>query len=464
MTDIDFMDEALAQAGVAGKAGEVPVGAVVVKDGRVIATGRNGPIDGNDPTAHAEIVALRAAASVLGNYRLEGCELFVTLEPCAMCSGAMLHARLSRVVFGAADPKTGAAGSVVNLFAQPQLNHHTALEGGIRANECSTLLQDFFKTRRTQKRVETQMNHPLRDDALRTPDARFADLPGYPWEPHYISNLPALAGLRMHYLDEGASTNTAKADQTTWLCLHGNPAWSYLYRKMIPVFLDAGGRVVAPDMLGFGKSDKPKKEESHTFTWHRQILLELIERLDLRNVVLVVQDWGGLLGLTLPFAAPGRYKGLLVMNTTLATGEVPLSAGFVAWRDMCAKNPSFDIARLFARGNPQMSAPECKASMVPFPDAGHRAATRVFPAMVPEFTDSDGATVSRQARDFWTQEWTGQTMMAVGMQDPVLGEPVMNDLRKMIRNCPEPMWVAQGGHFVQEHGEPIAQAAVATFR
>ena len=430
MTDIDFMGAALAQAHAAAQAGEVPVGAVVVKDGRVIASGRNGPIDGNDPTAHAEIVALRAAAKALGNYRLEGCELFVTLEPCAMCAGAMLHARLSRVVYGAVDPKTGAAGSVVNLFAQPRLNHHTTMESAVRADECSALLQDFFKTRRAQKRMETQMNHPLRDDALRTPDAQFANLPGYPWSPHYISDLPALAGLRMHYLDEGAPINAPQADQTTWLCLHGNPAWSYLYRKMIPVFLGAGGRVVAPDLIGFGKSDKPKKDEVHTFTWHRQTLLELIERLDLRNIVLVVQDWGGLLGLTLPFAAPDRYKGLLVMNTTLATGEVPLSAGFLAWRDMCAKNPGFDIARLFARGNPQMSAPECAAYMLPFPDAGHRAATRVFPAMVPEFADSDGAAVSRQARDFWTNVWAGKTIMAVGRQDPVLGEPVMKDLQK----------------------------------
>ena len=464
MTDIDFMEVALAQARDAAHAGEVPVGAIVVKNGRVIATGRNGPIDGNDPTAHAEIVALRAAAKALGNYRLEGCELFVTLEPCAMCSGAMLHARLDRVVFGATDPKTGAAGSVINLFAQPQLNHHTAVQGGVRADESAALLQDFFKTRRAQRRKETEMNHPLRDDALRTPDTQFANLPGYPWAPNYISDLPALAGLRMHYLDEGKSKAGEPTDQTTWLCLHGNPAWSYLYRKMIPVFGGAGGRVVAPDLIGFGKSDKPKKDEAHTFTWHRQVLLEFIERLDLRNVVLVVQDWGGLLGLTLPVASPGRYKGLLVMNTTLATGEAPLSPGFLAWRDMCAKNPGFDIARLFARGNAHMSAAECAAYMAPFSDAGHRAATRVFPGMVPEFADSDGAAVSRQARDFWSHKWAGQTMMAIGMQDPVLGAPVMNELKNVIRHCPQPMLVAQGGHFLQEHGEPIAQAAVATFR
>ncbi|MBE0588708.1 MAG: tRNA adenosine(34) deaminase TadA, partial [Hydrogenophaga sp.] len=133
--DQRFMRAALAEAQRAAQAGEVPVGAVVVQAGRVIAIGRNAPIDGLDPTAHAEIVALRAAARALGNYRLDDCTLYVTLEPCAMCSGAMLHARLPRVVFGAADHKTGAAGSVVNLFAEPQLNHQTAVQGGVLADE-----------------------------------------------------------------------------------------------------------------------------------------------------------------------------------------------------------------------------------------------------------------------------------------------------------------------------------------
>lgn len=295
----------------------------------------------------------------------------------------------------------------------------------------------------------------LRDDALRTADDRFEGLPGYPWPPQYLADLPALDGLRLHYLDEG------RADAPrTWLCLHGNPAWSYLYRKMIPVFLAAGDRVIAPDMPGFGKSDKPKKVQSHSFSWHRQVLLEFVERLDLRNVQLVVQDWGGLLGLTLPMAARQRYTGLLVMNTVLATGDVPLSPGFLAWREMCAKNPEFDIARLFARGNPQMTPAECAAYMAPYPDAGHRAATRIFAAMVPEFPDSDGAALSRQARDFWRDQWQGRTMMAVGKQDPVLGLPVMEQMRGWIRGCPEPMVLEHAGHFVQEHGAVIAEEAL----
>ena len=450
------MGLALQQAWLAAAAGEVPVGAVVVRDGQVIAAGRNAPVGSCDPTAHAEIMALREAARTVGNYRLDDCDLYVTLEPCAMCSGAMLHSRLRRVVFGAADPKTGAAGSVVDLFAQPALNHRTQVVGGVLGEECAALLLDFFQDRRQEARA---MGSPVREDALRTPEERFAGLPGYPWEPRYLSDLPSLAGLRLHYLDEGPATA-----RVTWLCLHGNPAWSFLYRKMLPVFLAAGHRVVAPDLIGFGRSDKPKKESAHSFGWHRQVLLELVERLDLRQVVLVVQDWGGLLGLTLPMAAEQRYRGLLAMNTTLGTGDDPLSPGFIAWREMCEKNPEFDVARLFARGNPQMSAAECGAYSAPFPDRGHRAALRAFPRMVPDRPDADGAAISRQAREFWAHRWTGQSLMAVGAQDPVLGLPVMKALRDGIRGCPEPIVIAQAGHFVQEHGEPVAQAAVGYFR
>jgi len=148
VTDAQAMALALDQAALAGAAGEVPVGAVVLKDGIVIATGYNAPITHHDPSAHAEMQALRAAAKVLGNYRLPDCELFVTLEPCAMCAGAMLHARLKRVVFGAADPKTGAAGSVINVFSQARLNHHTQVQGGLLAQECADRLQTFFRQRR----------------------------------------------------------------------------------------------------------------------------------------------------------------------------------------------------------------------------------------------------------------------------------------------------------------------------
>ena len=142
------MTAAIALAGKASELGEVPVGALVVKDGEVIGTGFNAPISKHDPSAHAEIQAMRAAASALGNYRLAGCSIFVTLEPCVMCAGAIMHARLARLVFGAADPKTGACGSVVDLFAEERLNHHTAVERGLMAEQCGELLTNFFRQRR----------------------------------------------------------------------------------------------------------------------------------------------------------------------------------------------------------------------------------------------------------------------------------------------------------------------------
>jgi tRNA(adenine34) deaminase len=147
--DAEWMGEALALAQAAAERGEVPVGALVVRDGHVIGRGGNAPIAGHDPTAHAEIAALRDAARRLGNYRLTGCELFTTLEPCAMCAGAIFHARIARLVFGAHDPKSGVCGSVIDLFGESRLNHHTTVTGGVRAEECGRLLSEFFAARRS---------------------------------------------------------------------------------------------------------------------------------------------------------------------------------------------------------------------------------------------------------------------------------------------------------------------------
>jgi tRNA(adenine34) deaminase len=177
VADERAMRIALDQAHNAWLVGEVPVGAVIMRAGQVIATGYNRPITEHDPTAHAEIVALRHAAQLLANYRLPECELYVTLEPCAMCAMALLHARFKRVVFGALDPKTGAAGSVVDLFAQPQLNHHTALAGGVLAEECGAVLRDFFAERRAQYR---QRRAQPADAATSTVGAAPTDLPEIP--------------------------------------------------------------------------------------------------------------------------------------------------------------------------------------------------------------------------------------------------------------------------------------------
>ncbi len=289
--------------------------------------------------------------------------------------------------------------------------------------------------------------------AKRTPDERFAGLPGWPWAPQYTQH----AGLRVHHIDEGPRDAPA-----TVLCLHGNPSWGYLYRHMIPVFLQAGLRVVVPDLIGFGRSDKPADEAAHTFDLHRGMLLGFVEQLDLRNILLVCQDWGGIFGLTLPMAAPERWTRLLVMNTALATGT--LTEGFRQWRAYSNSQPDLAVGRLLQRGKRDMSAAEVAAYDAPFADASCKAALRAFPNLVPDGADAPGAALAREAAGFWQQRWTGDSFMAVGMQDPVLGPPAMQALRAVIRGCPPPLEVAEGGHFVQEWGAPIARAALAHFK
>jgi pimeloyl-ACP methyl ester carboxylesterase len=294
-------------------------------------------------------------------------------------------------------------------------------------------------------------------EALRTPDARFENLPNFPYRPHYIDNLADFANLRLHYLDERPALLAANAQ--TFLCLHGEPSWSYLYRRMLPVFVAAGHRVVAPDLFGFGRSDKPVDDPTYTFTFHRNTLLRLIERLDLTNVTLVVQDWGGLLGLTLPMEFPDRIKRLLAMNTTLARGASP-GKGFDDWKAFMRTRPDLDVAVLMKRGTPHLTDAEAAAYGAPFPDQRYKAGVRRFPELVMVSPEMDGAELSRKAAHWLRTEWSGQTFMAVGMKDPVLGPEVMAELRTQIRNCPAPLEIPEGGHFVQEWGEEIAQAAV----
>lgn len=252
-----------------------------------------------------------------------------------MCAQAALHARVRRVVFGATEPKTGAAGSVIDLFALPQLNHQTQVASGVLADECAAALRAFFSERRAVTRAQ---HHPLREDALRTPESRFAKL-AYPWTSHHISDLPSLAGWRLHFLDEGP-TDAA----ITWLCLHSSPAWSYLFRHMIPVFLAAQHRVVAPDLIGFGKSDKPKKENAHSLAWHSQVLREWVARLDLQRVVLVHAP-DDPLALALAADAPAGWMGSWALPRQVRDDPAGLEA--------------------------------------PFPDHGHRAGPRAFARLAP---------------------------------------------------------------------------------
>ncbi|QSI31225.1 tRNA adenosine(34) deaminase TadA [Variovorax sp. RKNM96] len=304
-SDAHWMALALAEARLAAEAGEVPVGAVLVKDGQVIATGRNTPVAQHDPSAHAEINALRAGAAALGNYRLDGCELFVTLEPCAMCAGAMLHSRLARVVFGAADPKTGAAGSVLDLFAEPRLNHRTQVQGGVLAEECSAVLQGFFQQRRSAAREQAE---PLRDDALRTPAERFASLSDYALAPHYVQDLPSLQGWRLHYVDEEGAPGS-DGQSASCLCLHGPGEWGYFFRHLVGA---QGLHTLVPDLIGFGKSDKPKREAAHKLAWHRDVLLEWLDRMQPQPVVLVHSAAASELASLLQATAADRFVAAIV--------------------------------------------------------------------------------------------------------------------------------------------------------
>ena len=292
-------------------------------------------------------------------------------------------------------------------------------------------------------------------EIIRTPESRFDNLPDYPFSPNYIDNLPSYGGIHIHYVDAGPHDL-----EETFLCLHGEPTWSYLYRKMIPGFVVAGHRVIAPDFIGFGKSDKAVDDRSYTFNFHRQMLIELIERLDVRNIILVCQDWGGLLGLTLPLAFPERFAGLLVMNTTFGSGDAPLTQGFLDWRAWAAKNPDMPVGKLMSRTCPHLSPDEIAAYDSPFPDAKFKAGVRRFPQIVPDHPNAEGAALSRQARNWWRDQWQGKSFMAIGMTDPVLGPIVMNELAKNIRNCPTPFEMPEAGHFVPEWGAAIAQRAL----
>ncbi|MEM7376838.1 MAG: haloalkane dehalogenase [Pseudomonadota bacterium] len=293
-------------------------------------------------------------------------------------------------------------------------------------------------------------------DALRTPDARFSLLPGYPYTPHYVESLVGFEGLRLAYVDEGGG-------EEVFLCLHGEPTWGYLYRKMLPVFVEAGCRTVVPDLFGFGRSDKPVDDAVYTFDFHRDSLLRFIEHLDLRNITLVVQDWGGLLGLTLPMDMRERFSRVLLMNTAIPVGE-GVTKGFEKWKRFAAAAPEIPVGGMLAAdGMGAVTLMDALAYDAPFPDNRYKAGVRRFPQMVPVEPGMDGVEHGVRARAFWSNDWAGESFMAIGMRDGVLGERPMQFLRTLVRNCPPPLEVHEAGHFVQEYGEAIARAALAHF-
>jgi pimeloyl-ACP methyl ester carboxylesterase len=294
--------------------------------------------------------------------------------------------------------------------------------------------------------------------ALRTPDARFASLPGFPFAPHYVDPLPGFPGLRMHYVDEGAR------DAPVALCLHGQPTWSYLYRRMIPPLCAAGYRVVAPDMFGFGRSDKPVQAATYTFDFHRDSFMAFVRALDLKRILLVVQDWGGLIGLTMPMDDAARYEKLIIMNTGFGTADRPLPEGFLAWRAWANANPDMAVGKLIKRGTPHLTDAEAAAYDAPFPDVTFKAGVQRFPNLVPDTPDAPGVALSRRAREWWSRQWNGKSFMAIGGADPVFNETSMRALHAHIRNCPPPLIIPEAGHFVQEWGDQVVAAAIQSFQ
>ena len=295
-------------------------------------------------------------------------------------------------------------------------------------------------------------------EALRTPDERFSLLPAFPYQPRYIVTLPDYAPLRMAYIDEGEPTSSE-----VFLCLHGEPTWSYLYRKMVPVFTRVGHRVVAPDLFGFGRSDKPVDDAVYTIDFHRNSLIRFIEHLDLRNITLVCQDWGGILGLSIPMDMPDRFKRLIVMNTAIPIGESP-SDGFAKWKNFAARVAEIPVSGMVATDAlSAVNLMDALAYDAPFPDNRYKAGVRQFPQLVPTEPHMDGVELGIRAREFWSNVWSGESFMAIGMRDAVLGEAPMQALRRIINNCPEPMKAHEAGHFVQEYGKKIAQQALEHF-
>ncbi len=297
-------------------------------------------------------------------------------------------------------------------------------------------------------------------DIVRTPDERFPDLPDFPYTARYVDvDDTDGAQLRVAYLDEGPR------DAQPVLLLHGEPSWSFLYRRMIPILLDAGLRVLAPDLVGFGRSDKPAQRSDYTYARHVEWMRSaLLDTLALSSITFVGQDWGGLIGLRLVAENPDRFARVVVANTGLPTGDQPMSEAFMAWQRYSQESPRFDIGRIVVGGCKTPLAAEVIAAYgAPFPDDTYKAGARVFPALVPTRPDDPAAAANRAA---WKvlSTWEKPLLTAFSDSDPITagGERVFQKLVPGAAGQPH-VTLEGGGHFLQEDVGPRLAQVIADF-
>jgi len=293
---------------------------------------------------------------------------------------------------------------------------------------------------------------------LRTPDNRFENLPDYPFKPNYL-NVPDYEGgeLRIHYVDACPS----KADPV--LLMHGEPSWSYLYRKMIPIIVNAGFRAVAPDLVGFGRSDKPADRKDYTYQRHVDWMQALLDKLDLQRITLVCQDWGGLIGLRLVAQNPARFSRVVVANTGLPTGDNPILDAFLGWRKYSQEIPEFKVGEIITMSNLKdpLSNDIIAAYDAPFPDETYKEGARIFPSLVPITPDDPASNANREAWKVLSRfEKPFVTMFSDG--DPITrgGEGIFQKLVPGAKDQ-QHIIIKGGGHFLQENrGEEFARAVV----
>lgn len=293
-------------------------------------------------------------------------------------------------------------------------------------------------------------------DLLQTPDERFANLPGYPFAPHYVE----VGGVRLHFVDEGPR------DAAPVLMLHGEPSWSYLYRKMVPIVASAGSRVVAPDLVGFGRSDKPAQREDYTYQRHVDWMAGLLEALDLRDITLVCQDWGGLIGLRLVAEHPDRFARVVAANTFLPTGDQDPGRAFRAWQRFSQETPVFHAGGIVKGACASELAPEVIAAYdAPFPDDSYLAGARQFPLLVPTTPDDPASEPNRKAWEM-LRRWEKPFLTAFSDGDPITrgADRVLQALIPGAQGQPHTT-IAGAGHFLQEdRGEELAQVVVGFIR